>query len=64
MIERYRTVSRQRKGTKKVFTPSTSLPVLVRFCKICPGVLKRIITKIYFMVLLIQKLTSQFCTYR
>ena len=36
------------KETKKVFTPSTSLPVLVRFRKICSGVLKRIITKISF----------------
>ena len=61
-MERYQTVSPQRKGNK-VFTPSMSLLVLVRFCNIQPGVLKQIITKIFFMVLLIQKLTSQFCTY-
>ena len=48
------------KETKKVFTRSTSLPVLVRFRKIRPGVLKGIITKISFTVLLIQKLTSHF----
>ena len=41
------------KETKKVFTRSMSLPVLVRFRKIRPGVLKGIITKTNFTFLLI-----------
>ena len=54
-MERYQTVSRQRKGNKESFLTKYGTSGFSSFCKIRAGVLKRIITKISFMVLLIQQ---------